>query len=1082
MSPPVTTEKPAATIVKRDGDLWVQIKLADVRDENGQPLPKPTIGQLATLFQLHPNVVLNSLAADGTALKFLYTSYVDKTFPKSQKEAQRLLFAASTKTAKTATGAKVARPFYAWVLDPAAVPVILLPRNGTTLLAVQQQESIRLRVAKVRDGPAKTLGTLLKQIEDAIESLDRAALLLHTRMGTAYKRVRKGEKEPEKNVVEPGSGFDALSPLMDLDRIDVLLNTMAKAAGNDPSKKETLEKIKKLKRLPGEPERPGRLFDDFKAEARRHYLTEPFYATAENMVFKNAAGFVQGYLEGRELLNALEQLTQVTFNLKDGTSVVGFLVKETKDELTVAASVTDGTETVVKRKDVVAQLGPDWDLLDFALQDRIEDTLRLAYQGLLSSSVDQTIVEKHVMPMIQKLARMQVTLDATVKNQALADALKNPPAYPKERNPLTILVHLFGFTRSGPGPSTLAISVLQYSAPYLARWATEHAQNAGGGPSKMAGWLMKGMTRVLGLGKKQQQAIVDSIEKQDLKPLVDASAEIDAATSYQLFIDGIMKGAPRGADNRPAVWIPDTKFSSQTGIQKQPADTLRGSGYHGTDTTPDEVLRDGGIPEGGDNWYLLEHAIPARGTPHGQSALRGSTSFVSNPEGASGAAYWGDWVFEFDGMPSWSVKNALQGRVRAADGVHWDDHPYHGEAENSVPARIPIERIKRWGRVKVEVRNMKEYKSVEEWVANPQYKPLPDELPPLKAPGSVEPPVVAAPPKAGAPPPIADRWYLRAMNHWSFQGVSGILCVIALVGAIEETGEDPLVHWSKILASGTGALVSLGSAVHQIALMSKTGTVPTSLAVAGVSKLATSLALVGAIAGIVVSVAQFRDARENRDTTGQIIAGIGVASSIATAAGLAITLLVAAGWLGGTGAATSWTGAGAILIIVGLVLALVALVVGLVSWLFGSKKHAVEKVLLDDGGLMDRFKSHPLYKLSKSFGLGLDDKWGDVKDALKDLDYWDLDFSDHKTLWLWGFDCQTIDAVIGLSDDWGDGEYIWACLYQDPENYEMLDERWDDPGRVEQMGYWYHRANGGLGGIACDLVKDNPHLPAHQRH
>jgi hypothetical protein len=1076
----------AATIVKRDGDLWVQIKLADVSDENGQPLKKPTIGQLATLFQLHPNVVLNSLVADGTALKFLFTTYVNKTFPKSQKEAQRLLFAASTTTSKTATGAKVARPFYAWTLDPAAVPVILLPRNGTTLLAVQQQESIRLRVAKVRDGPAKALEAALKQIETGIADLDVAALALHTKLGTSYKRVRKNEKEPEKNVVEPGSGFDALSPLMDLDRIDVVLNMMAKAAGNDSSKKETLEKIKRLKRLPGEPERAGRLFDDFKALARRHYLTEPFYATAENMVFKQAAHFLLSYLAVNDLLNALEQLARVTFNLKDKTTVTGFLVKETKDDFTVAKSVTDGTETVVKRKDVVEQLGPDWDLIDFALQDRLEDTLRLAYQGLLASSLDQTIVETHVLPLIQKLARMQVTLDATVKNQALADALKNPPEYPKERNPLTILVHLFGFTRSGPGPTTLAISVLQYSAPYLARWATEHAQNGGGGPSKMAGWLMKGMTRVLGLGKKQQQAIVDSVEKQDLKPLVDASAEIDAATSYQLFIDGIMKNAPRMDDFSPAVWIPDTRFSSETGFQKMKADTLRGSGYHGNDMTPDEVVAAGGLPEKGENWYLLEHAIPQKATiKHGgESAMRGSTGIVSNAEGLpSGAAYWGDWVFEFDGMPVWSVNKALQGRVRADDGVHWDNNPYHGEAENAVPARIPIERIKRWGRVKVEVREMKEYKSVPEWTSNPQYKPLPDQLPPLKAPNSVEPPVVAAPPKAGAPPPIADRWYLRAMNHWSFQGVSGILCVIALVGAIEETGEDPLVHWSKILASGSGALVSLGSAIKSIALMSKTGTVPTGLVVTGVSKLATSLALVGAIAGIVVSYAQFRDARENRDTTGSVIAGIGLASSIATAGGLALTLLVAAGWMGAAGGATAWAGgAGAVLIVIGIVLAVVALLVGLVSWLFGSKKHAVEKVLLDDGGLMDRFKSHPLYKLSKAFELGLDDKWGDLKDALKDLDYWDLDFSDHKTLWLWGFDTQTIDALIGLGDAWGDGEYIWACLYQDPENAEMLDERWDDPGRVEQMGYWYARANGRLGGIACDLVKDNPNLPEHQRH
>lgn len=139
-------------------------------------------------------------------------------------------------------------------------------------------------------------------------------------------------------------------------------------------------------------------------------------------------------------------------------------------------------------------------------------------------------------------------------------------------------------------------------------------------------------------------------------------------------------------------------------------------GFHGTCQVAPSVALKRGLPRRGGDWRLKEHAEQSF-----CSAFRGCTLVVSDPVTGNGAAYWageGGWVYEIRGVPSWDVNVQLEGRVRTPIGTY-RGNLMHGEQEIAVPAQVPSQRIKAYGRV---VADGAGRLAVRDWIPNPAYR------------------------------------------------------------------------------------------------------------------------------------------------------------------------------------------------------------------------------------------------------------------------------------------------------------------------------------------------------------------------
>jgi hypothetical protein len=142
-----------------------------------------------------------------------------------------------------------------------------------------------------------------------------------------------------------------------------------------------------------------------------------------------------------------------------------------------------------------------------------------------------------------------------------------------------------------------------------------------------------------------------------------------------------------------------------------------GTRYYGTDQlTMEEILKNG-LPEGGTNWDLVNHAEQG-----GNSAFRGTTLMLSAPViggETTGAAEWGgegSVVVEITGMPGWDVNAQLHGRVKTFVGYR--GNIMTGEGEFATPARVPLDNISQVGVVSRNARG----RFVVMWTANPNFK------------------------------------------------------------------------------------------------------------------------------------------------------------------------------------------------------------------------------------------------------------------------------------------------------------------------------------------------------------------------
>ena len=144
--------------------------------------------------------------------------------------------------------------------------------------------------------------------------------------------------------------------------------------------------------------------------------------------------------------------------------------------------------------------------------------------------------------------------------------------------------------------------------------------------------------------------------------------------------------------------------------------------YYGHDASLDpEWALEHGLKARGDDWDLVRHALQ-----EGNSAFRGTTKLVTFPDGV-GAAAWADeggYVYELCCLPSWDVNKHTQGRRLVSELAvgrrRFADNPAFGEHEHAVPARVPTEHIKRYGRVVMSAGGLA-YVPRNAWVDNPRF-------------------------------------------------------------------------------------------------------------------------------------------------------------------------------------------------------------------------------------------------------------------------------------------------------------------------------------------------------------------------
>jgi hypothetical protein len=197
-----------------------------------------------------------------------------------------------------------------------------------------------------------------------------------------------------------------------------------------------------------------------------------------------------------------------------------------------------------------------------------------------------------------------------------------------------------------------------------------------------------------------------------IRKMFDAAEEVDPQvakrTAGRLGLDEELANYDRAASEPPYAVLPN-------GAHLPP--TSYSGGYHGTTLGPDVVLKDG-LPAGGPNLNLLEHANPPPNAA--KSAFRGTTQFVYDPSSGQGAAAWADeggWVYEIRNVPTWDVNTALEGRVQLAGG--YTSNLMRGEGEFAVLAEVPPDKIVRYGQVS---QTPGGHLVVKHWTQNPAFK------------------------------------------------------------------------------------------------------------------------------------------------------------------------------------------------------------------------------------------------------------------------------------------------------------------------------------------------------------------------
>ncbi len=125
--------------------------------------------------------------------------------------------------------------------------------------------------------------------------------------------------------------------------------------------------------------------------------------------------------------------------------------------------------------------------------------------------------------------------------------------------------------------------------------------------------------------------------------------------------------------------------------------------YHGTSSvTQQECNALNGLPAKGKDIDLIRHIEPPPNRAEA-SAFIGTVQFPVSPAHDAGAAYWagdGGWVYHIREWPGYDIDRLLQGRIPDGKGGYRNPLMY-GEQEVAIPARVPMKKIEKVGRVRM---------------------------------------------------------------------------------------------------------------------------------------------------------------------------------------------------------------------------------------------------------------------------------------------------------------------------------------------------------------------------------------------
>jgi hypothetical protein len=136
------------------------------------------------------------------------------------------------------------------------------------------------------------------------------------------------------------------------------------------------------------------------------------------------------------------------------------------------------------------------------------------------------------------------------------------------------------------------------------------------------------------------------------------------------------------------------------------------TGWHGNNTSPEELQKSGGFKAHGANEDLYDHVMGAE-----DSAFRGTTATPLTPTGEGGAGHWGDYVYELDAGEAWGTSQIWEQNQSLATG----GHRARGELEIAIRGNVSWERVRGWYTMKegplVQQKGLGTYTSRTDWEA-----------------------------------------------------------------------------------------------------------------------------------------------------------------------------------------------------------------------------------------------------------------------------------------------------------------------------------------------------------------------------
>ena len=172
----------------------------------------------------------------------------------------------------------------------------------------------------------------------------------------------------------------------------------------------------------------------------------------------------------------------------------------------------------------IRTLANNQDIAPAQLWTDVHDVLRIAFMSLLLSPEAESILDNHVIPLIDRLASRSFELSglSAPHYPSFEQALRQVPTPPRTseiRSALVTLAGLAGLTPqvvgNVPGPSSLAVTVLELAAPQLLSRIVNNRTQA----TTMGARLYRALVNAADLSLSQRTDLIDAIDGGDLSRL-----------------------------------------------------------------------------------------------------------------------------------------------------------------------------------------------------------------------------------------------------------------------------------------------------------------------------------------------------------------------------------------------------------------------------------------------------------------------------------------------------------------------------------------------------------------------------------